>query len=377
MQQWRRLPPHVNLRLCQQGCRRADGFAHRRFLLLQRLFVIQLRRVRPLMGTALRERVVRIGTRGSQLALWQADWVSAALRRRHPDLRVEQVIIKTSGDKILDVPLAQVGGKGLFVKEIEEALLDGRIDLAVHSMKDMPGDIPAGLCIGPIPEREDPFDVLISKNGRPFDALPQGARIGTSSLRRAAQLRHFRPDFEIVAIRGNLDTSLKKLSSETERLDAIVLAAAGVKRLGLQERITEGFDAERMLPAVAQGALCIEMRSEDDAIAGLTAFLDHAPTRAAVLGERAFLHRLGGSCQVPVAGYGRMGGKGFTITGLVAGLNGRRVYRETLEGDALETERTGIRLAEVLLSRGADRVLAALTGGVPAPPQRGRGNDTG
>jgi hydroxymethylbilane synthase len=364
------LPPYVGLRFCQQGGRRTDGFEYGRFI-LQRLFGIDLCGVRPLMGFASQHPVVRIGTRGSKLALWQADWVSAALRSRHPDLRVERVTIKTRGDKILDVPLANVGGKGLFVKEIEEALLDGRIDLAVHSMKDMPADIPPGLCIGPVPEREDPLDVLISKTGRGFDALAPGARVGTSSLRRAAQLLHLRPDIETVPIRGNLDTRLKKLFTEEENLDAIVLAAAGVKRLGLAARITETFDPSRMLPAVAQGALCVETRAGGGRIEELTAFLDHAPTRAVVLGERAFLHRLGGSCQVPVAGYGRVRAEEFTLTGLVADLDGRQVYRETLCADALETEKAGVHLAELLLSRGADRVLASLTATGPAPLKAG------
>jgi hydroxymethylbilane synthase len=209
-----------------------------------RLQFSQLRRMRTLMTG----RTITIGTRGSQLALWQANWVRDAIHRFQPDLNVELETIKTRGDKILDAPLAKVGGKGLFVKEIEEALLDGRIDLAVHSMKDMPADIPEGLCIGAIPTREDPHDVLISRKGVPLESLKAGARVGTSSLRRSAQLLHERPDFDIVPLRGNLDTRLKKLESES--LDAIVLAAAGVRRLGLAARITQVLDEAVMLPAV-------------------------------------------------------------------------------------------------------------------------------
>ena len=201
-----------------------------------------------------------IGTRGSKLALWQANWVRTQLEKAHPSLGVELVIIKTKGDKIQDVPLAKVGGKGLFVKEIEEALLDGRIALAVHSMKDMPAKIPDGLCIGAIPAREDPADVLISKNGNYFSKLKQGSTIGTSSLRRGAQIRHRRPDITIVPLRGNVETRLRKL--QTENMEAVVLAAAGIKRLNLAHRITEYLNFNVLLPAVGQGALSIEIRQE-------------------------------------------------------------------------------------------------------------------
>jgi hydroxymethylbilane synthase len=219
---------------------------------------------------------IKIGTRASKLALWQANWVKSALIEANPAQTVELVTIKTKGDKILDVPLAKVGGKGLFVKEIEQALLDQRIDIAVHSMKDMPAEIPEGLCIGAIPRRESATDVLISRASRRFAELPRGAVIGTSSLRRAAQLRHARPDIAIVSLRGNLDTRLKKL--QTENLDAIVLAAAGVKRLELEHRITEYLDSEIMLPAVGQGALCIEMRQHDPVIEPMVKALDDPPS---------------------------------------------------------------------------------------------------
>jgi hydroxymethylbilane synthase len=310
----------------------------------------QLLELRSLMGE-----IVRIGTRGSQLALWQARWVKAALESVRPGLAVELVTIKTKGDKILDVPLAKVGGKGLFVKEIEDAILHRKVDLAVHSMKDMPAELPEGLVIGAIPERETPKDVLISRNHRPLKDLPPGAHIGTSSLRRAAQLKHVRPDIEILPLRGNLDTRLRKL--ESENLDAIVLAAAGVKRLGLETRITEYLDAETMLPAVGQGALCIETRLDAPRIGPLVSALDHGPTRTVVMGERAFLNRLEGGCQVPIAALGHIDGARFAMTGLVADVTGKTVIRERAEGPAERSERIGSDLAEILLERGAREIL--------------------
>ncbi len=301
---------------------------------------------------------IKIGTRSSKLALWQANWVKSVLTEINTSRNIELVTIKTKGDKILDVPLAKVGGKGLFVKEIEQALLDNRIDLAVHSMKDMPAKIPEGLCIGAIPQREVAGDVLIARNNRRFRDLRRGAVIGTSSLRRAAQVRHSRPDIEIAPLRGNLDTRLKKL--ETEDLDAIVLAAAGVKRLELEHRITEYLDSDLMLPAVGQGALCIETRQNDRTIAPMMQDLDDSRTRAIVLGERAFLNRLGGSCQVPIAGYGEIHDDIFKLTGLVAEIDGSRIFRTFLTGAVEASESVGIRLAEELLARGADRVLQKL-----------------
>ena len=301
---------------------------------------------------------IKIGTRASKLALWQANWVKSTLNENDPAQKIELVSIKTKGDKILDVPLAKVGGKGLFVKEIEEALLDHRIDIAVHSMKDMPAEIPDGLCIGAIPQREVATDVLISRAGLRFGELRRGAVIGTSSLRRASQLRHARPDIEIVPLRGNLDTRLKKL--QTENLDAIVLAAAGVKRLELEHRITEYLDSEILLPAVGQGALCIEIRQNDAIIGPLVKPLDDAPTRAVVLGERAFLNRLGGSCQVPIAGHGEIKDNTFHLTGLVADLYGSPIYKSVLSGAVDASESIGISLAETLLSRGADKILEQL-----------------
>lgn len=301
------------------------------------------------------DKTLKIGTRGSKLALWQANWVKSSLEVKHPSLSIELETIKTKGDKILDVPLAKVGGKGLFVKEIEEALLNGRIDLAVHSMKDMPGEIPKGLCIGAIPQREIPQDVLISRNKKSLSKLGTGAKIGTSSLRRQAQLLHARPDLVVLPLRGNLDTRLKKL--ETENLDAIILAAAGVKRLGLENRITEYLDENIMLPAVGQGALCIEVRQNDPLVEPIVATLEHPKTRGVILGERAFLNRLEGGCQVPIAAYGKIDKNIFTLSGLVATIDGRTLIKETFSGPENSSEMIGVELAERLISMGAKTIM--------------------
>lgn len=298
---------------------------------------------------------IKIGTRGSKLALWQANWVKAALQSQNPLFSFELVIIKTKGDKILDVPLAKVGGKGLFVKEIEEGLLKGHIDLAVHSMKDMPGDIPQGLCVGAIPEREDPRDVIITREGGLFSELKHGATVGTSSLRRSAQLLHARSDLIIKSLRGNLDTRLKKL--ESENLDAIILAAAGVKRLGLENRITEYLDENVVLPAVGQGALCIEIRENDSKMASLVGSIEHTGTRKIVLGERAFLNRLEGGCQVPLAAYGKIEKGMFDLCGLVATIDGINVIKETLSGPEDDSENIGVKLAERMIAKGAKKII--------------------
>ena len=303
-------------------------------------------------------KTIKIGTRGSKLALWQANWVKSALNAGNSSIAVELVPIKTRGDKILDVPLAKVGGKGLFVKEIEDALLNGRIDLAVHSMKDMPSEIPDGLCVGAIPEREIPQDVLISKKGLLLHDLMPGARIGTSSLRRSAQLLHARPDLVILPLRGNIDTRLKKL--ETENLDAIILAAAGVKRLGLENRITEYMDENVMLPAVGQGALCIEIRQNDPEIEPIITSLNHQETWTVVMGERAFLNRLEGGCQVPIAAHGKIEKNTFTLCGLVASVDGTTVIKETLSGPEDSSESIGVKLADRLLSMGAKTIMENL-----------------
>ncbi|MDY6952323.1 MAG: hydroxymethylbilane synthase [Thermodesulfobacteriota bacterium] len=303
--------------------------------------------------------VIRIGTRGSALAVWQAEWVRSQLLALYPEGEVEVIRIKTTGDKITDVPLAQVGGKGLFVKEIETALLEGRVDLAVHSMKDMPAEIPPGLCIGAVPEREDPSDVLISRNGHCFNDLPKGAHVGSSSLRRGAQVRHHRPDIQIQPLRGNLDTRVRKLN--TGSLDAIIVAAAGVRRLGLERHITEYIPESIMLPAIGQGALSIETR-EDEASLGLVAAIDHRETRLAVESERAFLGRLEGGCQVPIAAKATVHGDRMTLTGLVAEVDGTVLLREETSGPVQKHEELGVELASRLLEKGGAEILKGILG---------------
>ena len=303
-------------------------------------------------------REIKIGTRGSALALTQSRWVQAQLLERHPDCRVELEIIKTSGDLIHDVPLAQVGGKGLFIKEIEEALLSGRVDLAVHSLKDMPAEIPAGLMLGAVPPREDHRDAFISSRSASLAEIPAGGRIGTGSLRRRVQLLHQRPDLEIVALRGNVDTRLKKL--ETLGLDALILAAAGLNRLGLSHVYRGLLSESEMLPAVAQGALGLEVRTADNRLRQLIAFLDHPPTRIAVTAERAFLARLEGGCVVPVAALGKVEGEALTLEALISDLDGKRYLRERLSGRVDEAQSMGTALANRLLDLGGREILAEL-----------------
>jgi hydroxymethylbilane synthase len=298
---------------------------------------------------------LRIGTRGSQLALHQALWVKTELTRTHPDLNVTLIKIKTTGDKIQDVPLAKIGGKGLFVKEIEEALLQRKIDLAVHSIKDVPTEFPRGLHLSAITKREDPRDVFISREGRPLKDLPQKAKIGTSSLRRQAQLLHFRRDLELVPLRGNLDTRLKKL--ETTSLDGIVLALAGVKRLGLEARITEILLTEISLPAIGQGALGIETRLGDKAVEEQIQFLNDKKSWIAVSAERAFLKKLEGGCQVPIAALATIVGDILQIDGLVGTVDGKKLIRDHMEGPLEKAESLGIQLAEGLLKAGAREIL--------------------
>lgn len=318
---------------------------------------------------------VVIGTRGSKLALWQAEWVKAELQRMNAGLEVELNKIKTTGDKILDVPLAQVGGKGLFVKEIEEALLRGEADLAVHSMKDVPTEFPEGLHLAVICKREDPRDVFIAPvqgstfKVQRFRELPQGATIGTSSLRRACQLLSVRPDLSIVQLRGNLETRLRKL--DEGQFDAIILAAAGVKRLGWEQRITEVIGPEISLPAIGQGAIGIECRIGDEFINALIAPLNHAETAVCVRAERALLKRLQGGCQVPIAAHARIerraGSKEanrevLVLDGLVGSVKGDRIIKDHLEGRPEDGESIGIRLAEMLLAKGADKILSEVYG---------------
>ncbi len=312
-------------------------------------------------------RELRIGTRGSPLALWQANWVRERLFQAYPHLRVSLIRIKTKGDKLIDVNLATVGGKGLFVKEIEEGLLGGRIDLAVHSMKDVPVQLPEGLHIRFITRREDPRDVLISRDRRTLEELPSGAKIGTSSLRRRAQLLSYRPDFHIIPLRGNVDTRVRKL--DTMGLDAIVLAAAGVKRMKMGGIISQFISPEVCLPAIGQGALGIETRIADDEINQYLSIIDHEATHLSIMAERAFLRRLEGGCQVPIGGWGSVSDQGMlTLKGFVGDLDGRKLVKGGIEGETGKVQELGMALAENLLSRGADEILRELYGKEIARP---------
>jgi hydroxymethylbilane synthase len=301
-----------------------------------------------------------IGTRGSRLAVWQAEWVQSRLREIAPNVDVTLRRIKTSGDKMVDVPLAKIGGKGLFVKEIEDALLAGDIDLAVHSMKDVPAVLPEGLDIVCVPPREDPSDVLISRDGLRLDRLPPGARIGTSSLRRQSQLLHVRPDLQITMLRGNLDTRLRKLRGG--EYDAIVLAAAGLRRMGWDGEATEYLSFDVCLPAVGQGALGLEGRRDDGFIRSLVGRLEDAATRVAVTAERAVLDRLQGGCQVPIAAHAVVEQGRLAIEGLVASVDGRRLIRDAVQGEVADGRASGTRLAEALLAQGGSAILQEIYG---------------
>lgn len=303
--------------------------------------------------------MLRIATRRSPLARWQAAHVAALLREREPGLEVGMHEVVTRGDKVLDVPLAQVGGKGLFVKEIEDALLAGQAEVAVHSMKDLPAELAPGLTLGAVPEREDPRDALVAPRARSLAALPRGARVGTSSLRRGAQLRALRPDLRIEVVRGNVETRLRKAAEE---LDAVVLAHAGLLRLGLADRITYLFSVDEMLPAVAQGALALEARAGDAATLARLSALEHAPTRVQIEAERGFLARIQGSCQIPVAAHAALEGGTVRLRALVASVDGARIVRGEDAGPAGAARAVGEALAEELLSRGADVLLREAAG---------------
>jgi hydroxymethylbilane synthase len=300
--------------------------------------------------------LIRIGARGSLLSITQTTWVAERLRER--GLRVEIEIIKTTGDKIQDVPLAKIGGKGLFVKEIEEALLNGTIDLAVHSMKDMPTKIPDGLHIGVIPKREDPRDALITRDNMAWANLPAGSKIGTSSLRRQSQLKRSRPDLLFFPLRGNLDTRIRKLFNG--EIDAIVLAAAGLNRMGWQDKITEYLAMDISLPAIGQGALAIECKIEDQPVNDAIAFLNDPKTSCEIEAERALLIRLQGGCQTPIAGFAEECLGEITLTGLVLNLDGTQIVRERMVATVDQAVALGNRVAESLLAQGAEQILKAL-----------------
>ncbi|GAB6067970.1 hydroxymethylbilane synthase [Methylothermus subterraneus] len=303
---------------------------------------------------------IRIATRKSPLAVWQAEYVASCLRRQHPALKIELVRMTTQGDKILDVALAKVGGKGLFVKELEQGILDGRAEIAVHSMKDVPVELPEGLHIGAILRREDPRDVLVSVEFSGLDQLPQDARVGTSSLRRQCQLKRNFPQWRIIPLRGNVGTRLEKLKSG--QFDAIVLAGAGMKRLGLEGQITEWLDPELCLPAIGQGAIGIECRCDDALVNRLIAPLHDPGTAACVLAERALNARLQGGCQVPIAGLAELREGRLYLRGRVGMPDGSEVIAAAIEGGVEEAQDLGCALAETLLARGADRILRSVYG---------------
>ena len=303
-----------------------------------------------------------IGTRGSKLALWQANWVKHEIAAHHPEISVSLKVIKTTGDKILNVPLASVGGKGLFVKEIEEALFRNEIDLAVHSMKDVPAELPDRLILAAYTSREDPRDAFVGRKGGAarLEDLPSGSVVGTSSLRRQAHIMRFFPNIKTVPIRGNLDTRIRKI--EEMKLDGVVLAAAGIKRMGLESKVSQYLSTETFIPAVGQGVLGIEVREADTATREAIAVLDDSDARVAVLAERGFLKTLEGGCQVPIAAYARVSEVSVFLHGMVASLDGRRVVEDTLEGERSESEAVGWALAETLLNRGAGEILKEVYG---------------
>ena len=307
---------------------------------------------------------LRIGSRGSQLALWQADHVADLLRDHGHTTHME--IIKTTGDKITEVALAKVGTKGMFTKEIEEAMLDRRIDLAVHSLKDLPTELAPEFVIAAVPEREDPRDAFVSTRYSRIEELPAMARVGTSSLRRQAQLHAIRGDLEIIPLRGNVDTRLRKLRSG--EFDAIILASAGVSRLGLTDSVRMRLDPEQMCPAAGQGALAIEARSDDSATISALKFLDHGPTRVAVECERAALNALGGGCQVPIGVYARHENGKLFLKAVVASPDGEEIIREQRSGS--DPQKLGREVGEALLAKGARRILESVYGSVTSVPQQ-------
>ncbi|MCF0157563.1 hydroxymethylbilane synthase [Veillonella caviae] len=301
---------------------------------------------------------IKIGTRKSALALWQAEFIKSELQRLNPSITVELVHFNTKGDRILEKPLAEVGGKGLFTAELEAAMHAGDIDIAVHSLKDMPTELPQGLTLGAISKREVPYDALISPQYKTLDKLPKGARIGTSSLRRQAQLLHRRPDLKIEVIRGNVQTRLNKI--ETEGLDGVILAQAGLKRLGLDHQITQVFTADEMIPAVGQGALAIECRADDVEMLDMLSLIDDEPTRLAVEGERSFLNQLNGNCQVPMGVHGTIEKGQLTLKALIASTDGKTVYEGELSGPATKSVMLGKNLAKALYEEGGKHIIEAL-----------------
>mgnify|MGYP000923252891 CR=1 len=306
-------------------------------------------------------RVIRIGSRQSQLALWQAERVRKLLQLHQPLYQYKVVCLTTKGDKFIDVPLAKIGAQGLFTKELERALLEGKIDLAVHSAKDLPTRLPEGLAIGAMLKREDPRDALLAREGLQLYQLPPGAIVGTSSLRRKAQLLHARPDLKLVDLRGNIGTRVRRL--ENGEFDAIVLAVAGIERLGWQEKITQKLDYDLLLPAVGQGSIAVEAREDDEEIMTLIGQLDDQETRTAITAERAFLAALQGGCQVPIGAIAEVREGLLRLQGLVANLEGTTIIRDHLSGPAAAAVELGRALADSLLAQGAGEILASIRQG--------------
>jgi hydroxymethylbilane synthase len=304
------------------------------------------------------EHILRIATRQSRLALWQAEHVATLLRNKHPGLKVELVPMTTQGDRILDRPLADIGGKGLFIKELELAMSEQRADIAVHSMKDVPSDMPPGFMLAAMLSRADPRDAFVSSRYKNFASLPQGARVGTSSLRRQCQLKHARPDLELITLRGNVDTRLRKL--DEQQYEAIILAAAGLLRLGLESRISEYFSAEQSVPAVGQGIIGIECRSDDARNIDYVRALNDSQAWQCCAAERAFALRLEGSCQSPIAGFATLSGEQLQLHGVIGSPDGSEMYRGSHQGNVSDAEAIGVRLAEELLKNGADQLLERL-----------------
>ena len=302
--------------------------------------------------------IIRIATRKSPLAMWQTEEVKRQLQQFHPDLAVELIGITTKGDKILDTPLAKIGGKGLFVKELEISMLEGEADIAVHSMKDVPMALPEGLHLATILERHDPLDAFVSNQYASLNDLPQNAKVGTSSLRRQTQIKEARPDLEILSLRGNVNSRLQKLDNGD--FDAIILAAAGLKRLGFDDRIAQCIPAEQSLPAIGQGAIGIECRVDDERVNTLLTPLHHKETALRVTTERAFNTRLQGGCQVPIAGYSELKGDKIYLRGLVGYPDGSALYRAEQTASIADAEKMGVEVAENLLAQGADKVLASI-----------------
>jgi hydroxymethylbilane synthase len=301
-------------------------------------------------------KIIRIGTRDSQLAMWQAEWVKNQLTKLYPHLQFELVPMKTKGDKILDVPLSKIGDKGLFTKELEHGLLSDELDMAVHSLKDMPTLLPIGLTISTFCEREEPRDVFLSKNGLHLEDLPAGAIIGTSSLRRKSQLKHYRPDFEFMDLRGNLQTRWRKLAESN--MEGIVLAAAGVKRLGWEDRITQILSENMMLSAVGQGSIAIEIVEQRTDIQELLSQLNHYETEQAVRAERALMRKLEGGCQVPIGAFAQVVNGQVILRGMVASLDGIRLIKA--EASGTDPEAVGIEVANQLIALGATSILAEI-----------------